>query len=1160
MKEMITPGGWFRERALTLLLSLMMFSSLMFVIDAGTNGTHSGTRGSFATHDAGNFTIIIDDDAGATGWNTLEFPSGEDRLASAYFGMGSASDKVDFGKQEEFQTIDPLSIASPGNFTDEEGYCSFSGWTGEDFENANITQRTFVNGYRENTRGHTGRWMVIDYLVEMGAPQESFVYFLQTMNVDLGSSPDDDLFTFLDDINTTVISDGSTFIGLGYLSTSESSPYFGHSAGAYGPGVYSGESGVWTHMSSPNNQDSTPDPKDWYMDISARVPSSSFTDPVHVSFVILVGSSTFDIREAYNDAVNAMIGEWTGPVMDDWSSGEVELEFAYDGPLFPPDEMMIVLSSREMEGDWGDEGIRIPAVIEGTRNVSLRVNTTGMVSDWGALEWYISSRSPFGPFDNDASGQFDVDNRGPDTNITYVNDDPTGILKISVPTDDRGGSGVELTYLSLDGEYYIEASGLEIYDERDDYSFYAYSRDRAGNDGPIVSLSNVINDGTPPRITSVWIDPPALDEDTEGPVNVTFHAVDNTSGLDASSGTIRWGIGSVTSPPVPVSCEGGNFTASIETDWYAAQGEELHVRFRVKDKLGNIAEMLKIYGIMPLQDPPDFVLTVISDEWEGNSVGLVLNGSDPDGDAVEFEFMYSLGEDIPAPIPGELLEMMDPYHFRFTLPDVHYEGAVNVFAVADDGHTPTRTNTAHFNMDRRAPLIGLVDLPEHPTITEPATVTITAEDGGSGVFSVWYVIEKGGDEKVEYSTSIVLEEEGIYNITVFTQDNVGNTRELSLDPITVDLYAPIVNITGPVEALRGKDLMITMRAADSMGFSPVKVNQDPSLFIDAWLVTEGGNVSVDSIVPSPEDGGLMTLIFRDPFTGEDSTFRVRIRVRDEAGNVRDEVFGPFDVGSIQEEPPFFLEFPERVKVGTSFPVNVSVPGSAVIEASYPGTTSSWMIYPGRTSGDSRSFELPGSFSPDDILFRVLYTLEAGDEPDLSFPSEGWLTVGIYGWSDRDGDMLCDAFERQYGLDPAVPDDTSTDADGDGLDLLMEMHNLTDPGSRDTDGDGMDDGWESGMGTLPFRDDAFEDPDGDTWSNIREHDAGTDPRDPASHPEELPVTPWYWIVLIILILLALIGYFAYQTVNRGKLKDDLENAGEEEEMSWDNESGEVNYNI
>ena len=103
-------------------------------------------------------------------------------------------------------------------------------------------------------------------------------------------------------------------------------------------------------------------------------------------------------------------------------------------------------------------------------------------------------------------------------------------------------------------------------------------------------------------------------------------------------------------------------------------------------------------------------------------------------------------------------------------------------------------------------------------------------------------------------------------------------------------------------------------------------------------------------------------------------------------------------------------------------------------------------------------------------------------------------------ADSDGDGLLDAWEQQYF--GSLSRNGLEDFDGDGLNDDAEHELGTDPTLPDTDGDAMTDGWEADNRLDPLTDDSLLDPDGDGSVNLDEFQNGTDPRNPASNPQDM----------------------------------------------------------
>ncbi|MFP6856538.1 MAG: LamG-like jellyroll fold domain-containing protein, partial [Roseibacillus sp.] len=103
--------------------------------------------------------------------------------------------------------------------------------------------------------------------------------------------------------------------------------------------------------------------------------------------------------------------------------------------------------------------------------------------------------------------------------------------------------------------------------------------------------------------------------------------------------------------------------------------------------------------------------------------------------------------------------------------------------------------------------------------------------------------------------------------------------------------------------------------------------------------------------------------------------------------------------------------------------------------------------------------------------------------------------------DPDGDDLTNLEEFNRGTDPQ-----DSDSDDDGVSDGDEVNvHMTDPREADSDGDGRTDGEE--VNGNPTSDPADPDTDDDGFKDGAEVLAGTDPNDPDSKPELLPIGYW-----------------------------------------------------
>ena len=165
---------------------------------------------------------------------------------------------------------------------------------------------------------------------------------------------------------------------------------------------------------------------------------------------------------------------------------------------------------------------------------------------------------------------------------------------------------------------------------------------------------------------------------------------------------------------------------------------------------------------------------------------------------------------------------------------------------------------------------------------------------------------------------------------------------------------------------------------------------------------------------------------------------------------------------------------------------------------FPLDATEWADFDGDGTGDNADTD-DDDDGYDDSVDAFPYDSTEWEDTD----GDG---VGNNADTDDDGDGMDDDWETTYSLDPLV-DDAADDLDGDTYSNLEEYLAGTDPSDAsetptDSDADGMDDDWETTYGLSVGTDDSADDLDSDGHTNYEEYVAGSDPSVTASVPGDV----------------------------------------------------------
>ncbi|MDR3124259.1 MAG: Ig-like domain repeat protein, partial [Treponema sp.] len=408
-----------------------------------------------------------------------------------------------------------------------------------------------------------------------------------------------------------------------------------------------------------------------------------------------------------------------------------------------------------------------------------------------------------------------------------------------------GGSGVDHNtwQYSTDGGSTWSAEGATTQmtvtkEGKQDVRFRV--KDKVGN----IGVASVIRglDRTPP-VVSLSASPSA--EWSSGSVIVTASATDTLTGVNADT----WQYS---------TDNGSTWSAEGITRQVTITKEGKHdVRFRVKDKVGNIGVASIIRGID--KTPPVVSLSASpSADWtNGSAVTVTASATDPLAGITATTWQYSTDGGSTWSAEGTTTQVT-----------ITKEGRHDVRFKVKDKAGNSGVASIVFGVDRTSPVVSLTSsVSADWTNGSGVTITASATDPLAGVnANTWqYSTDGGATWRAEgTSAQVTVTKEGKHDVRFRVKDKAGNSGVASVVR-GVDRTPPVVSLTASASADWTNGSMVTVTASATDSLAGVTTN--------TWQYsTDGGSTW------SAEGATTQASITKE------GRHDVRFRVKDKAGN------------------------------------------------------------------------------------------------------------------------------------------------------------------------------------------------------------------------------------------------------------------------------------
>lgn len=451
---------------------------------------------------------------------------------------------------------------------------------------------------------------------------------------------------------------------------------------------------------------------------------------------------------------------YTFPEEGTWLTGDATITFNADD-LYGGNELSGVKNIHYQIGDGG------------TAQTVAGATAQAVVTAEGQTPVYFWAEDNAGNVAQQQTVMAWIDRTAPQTGYTYDQNGQWVSQGVSIPlsADDSNGSlavsGVAQTYYTIDG---VEYTGtlVEI-TEPGEYTVTCWSVDNAGNvESPAQQISVKIDTQAPSTGHDFASEGSWINQDTV----ITLTADDMFGGQPLSgvaqifykigdTGTVESAAGSTAQ--VTVSEEG-----------------QYQVYFWAEDAAGNAEQQQSVTVWMDKSAPTTQASYANDGLWVTEAASISLTADDANGSLPVSGVAQTYYEINGTEYTGTLVEIDTPGEYY-----------VNYWSVDAAGNVePKMGNQIIVRIDRQAPVTTTdVDAINDVWVNNPVTVNLSATDNGqSGVAQTQYTINAGTPVS---GTSINLTDDGIYQISYFSTDNLGNEEAPKSLTIKIDTQAPV---------------------------------------------------------------------------------------------------------------------------------------------------------------------------------------------------------------------------------------------------------------------------------------------------------------------------------------------------------------------------------